>query len=102
MSRSTSSRPMSSSRTAPPTSHASSFPRTWRTSSSIDDLPGGPLPARIDAAGDLVVDRPGDAGMLLGEKTVADQRDLLSRLKLSGQLDREGIHRDRAHSPAPL
>src|SRR5215218_7702163 len=102
MSRSRTSCPSSSSRIAPPTIHASSPARISRAVSSIDDLALGPLWARLDPARDLVVDRPGVPGLLLGEQPVPDDGHRLADRQLARQLDGERVHRHGAHGPAAL
>ena len=74
-SRSMTSRPSSSSRTAPPTIHASSPARISRASSSIEHDPPRPRRARVDAADELVVDRVRNPCVLLDENAVPDERD---------------------------
>ena len=51
----------SSSRSAPPTTHAGSSPTARRMRSSIDDPPLRPAPVTVETAGDLVVDRAENA-----------------------------------------
>src|SRR6266496_4869193 len=97
MSRSRSSRPSSSSRTAPPTTNAPSPASTSRAVSSIDDDPPRPPRVRADAADELVVDRPGDTRVLLGEDALPEDRDRRADRLLTLQLDRERVHRDRPH-----
>src|SRR5207244_3135923 len=83
MSRSSTGLPRSSSRIAPPTTHASCPARTSRASSSIDDLALGPFGARLDPRGDLVVDRPDQIRVLLDQKPVADDCDRLADRELA-------------------
>src|SRR5438105_6198180 len=100
MSRSSSSRPSSSSRTAPPTTHASSPASTARAVSSIDDDPSRPPRVRADAADELVVDRPRDTRVLLREDALPENRDRRADRLLTLQLDRERVHRDGSdHAP---
>src|SRR6188474_1278234 len=101
MSTSSTGRPSSSSRTAPPTRNASGPAARAKASSAIDDRPRRTVVRAPDPARDLVVDRAEDVGVLLGEDAVAEDRDKRS-LVLAAQLDREGIHRDRAnHGSTP-
>src|SRR5947209_20297096 len=102
MSRSTSSRPSSSSRTAPPTIQASSPANPSRAFSSIDDHP--PRPPRIgtDPADELVVDRPRHARVLLGEDAVPKDRHGGTDRLFALELDREGVHRDSSDHAAQL
>ena len=65
----------SSSRTAPPTTQASSSPRISRRRSSIGRDPPGATRARVQAGRDLVPDRARDARVLLDEDPVAEERD---------------------------
>src|ERR671919_2087288 len=74
-SRSTTSRPSNSSRTAPPTTYASCPCTAAATSSSIDDRPVGAPGICPNSACDLVVDRVESARVLLGKHAVSDQRD---------------------------
>ena len=59
----------------------------------------GALGRRSDSGRDLVVDRAENAGMLLRQDAVADQGDRRP-LGLVVELDREGIHGDRADDAA--
>src|SRR5215210_5951734 len=102
MSRSTSSRPSSSSRTAPPTTHASCSASTSRARSSIDDYPPRAPRVGSDAADELVVDRSRYLRVRLGEHSVAEDRDRRADALLALELDRERIHRDRADDAARL
>src|SRR5581483_10763037 len=102
MSRSTTGRPSSRSRTAPPTIQASSPARSSRASSSTDDPPDRALGPADDAAGELVVDRPGRARVLLEQQAVADERHRRSDRQLAVELDGERVHRDRADDAPAL
>src|SRR2546426_10802957 len=102
MSRLTSSRSRSSSRTAPPTTQASSPASTSRALSSIDDNPPCAPRVRADPVHELVVDRPRHAGVLLGEDAVAEDRDRRADRLLTLQLDRESVHRNGADDPPRL
>src|SRR5438105_13864619 len=100
MSRSKSSRPSSSSRTAPPTTQASSPARTSGASSSIDNRPPRAPRVRSDPADELVVDRPRRPRLVLGEHAVAENRHRRADRLLVLQLDGKGVHRDGPdHAP---
>src|SRR5207244_12646747 len=101
-SRSRTDRPSSSSRTVPPTTHASCPARISTAVSTIDHDPARPVRGGADAARELVGDRARVARMLLGEDAVADQRDLRAGLEWAVELDGDRIHRDRADDAAPL
>src|SRR5436190_18452363 len=102
MSRSTSSRPSSSSRTAPPTTQATTLWGTSRPSSSIDDHPPRAPRVDVDPADELVVDRPGDARMRLGKHARPEDRHRRADGLLVVELDGEGVHRDGADRPSWL
>src|SRR3990170_7348451 len=102
MSRSSTGRPSSSSRIAPPTIQASSPPSSSETSSSIGDDAARPRGIGVDAAGELVPDRAGDAGVLVEPDAGPDDRDRGAGRQLAVELDGEGIHRDRADDAARL
>src|SRR5918992_1826377 len=104
MSRSTTGRPSSSSRTAPPTTHATWPASSSRASSRIEHAsPAARRPARVaDSAGELVVDRARDACVLLEEQAVADDRDRHAYGQLAGKLDGDRVHRDSPHHPPTL
>src|SRR5215210_8257879 len=95
MSRSTSSRPSSSSRTAPPTTQASVPSSSSRASSSIDDRPPGAAWVGFDPADELVVDRPGHASVRLGQHAVPEDRHRRPDRLLLLERYRERVHRDR-------
>src|SRR4051812_3942213 len=99
MSRSSTGRPSSSSRTAPPTTHASCPLRISSAKSRIDDGAPRALRARVDPADELIRDRAGDARVRLGRHAVTEQGDRCPDRELPGQLDCERVHRDR---PPPL
>src|SRR5919197_5728181 len=101
MSTSTTGLPSSSSRSAPPTTHASSPARISCASSTIDDGAPGAGRVAVHAAYDLVVDRARDAGMLFGEDPVPEQDDGRAGRKLAVELDGERVHRHRADCAAP-
>src|SRR5436190_13873652 len=102
MSRSISSRPSSSSRTAPPTTHACWPSSTSRAVSSIDHRPPRAPWVGADSRHELVVDRPGHAGVILCEHAVAEDRHGRSHRLLVLELDGEGVHRDGANHPPRL
>src|SRR5262245_40443632 len=100
---STSGRPSSSSRTAPPTIHASSSPKTaWKRASSNAHHPLRPRPTRVETGGDLVSDGPGDPRVLLDPHTVAYERHRRPDRQLARQRYRERVHRDRPDHRPPL
>src|SRR3954469_11855055 len=108
-SRSTSGRSSAWSRTAPPTIHASSSPkssstrpRTLATPSGIDDHSSCAPRIRVDPAHQLVVDRPGHARVLLGEHAVAEDGHGRAHRLLAVDLDRERVHRDGADDAGRL
>ncbi len=110
-SRSRTGRRRSSSRTAPPTTHASSSPRISRSRSSIDRDPPRTARARVRARRDLVRDRARDACVLLDEDSVADERDgrarrdrrrrARPRARPSRSSRRRGVARPRRAPPCP-
>src|SRR5438034_11648276 len=102
MSRSMTGRPRSSSRTAPPTIHASVPASTSRASSCIDDRPARPARVARDPGDELVVDRAGDTRMILREDAAAQEDDRSADRKLAVELDGEGVHRDGADDAARL
>src|SRR6185295_11642311 len=77
-----------------------------RTSSTLDSAidNSSPCPAgvRLDPARQLVVDRPGDTCMRLGENALTDDDDRRADGQLAVELDRERIHRNGADDPARL
>src|SRR3954467_4905109 len=100
MSRSTSARPRSSSRTAPPTTHASCPASTSPAWSSIDDRPARPPWIPVDPANELVVDRPRHPSVGFGGHARAEDRHRGPDRLLVVELDGEGVHRDRPdHAP---
>src|SRR5438034_660289 len=102
MSRSTSSRPSSSSRTAPPTTHASWPASSSFASSRIDHHAPRPRRARVDPSRELVVQRVGRARVILYQHAVANQRDRRPGGQLPIELDRDRVHRDGADHAASL
>src|ERR671930_1483778 len=92
---STRGRPSSSSRTAPPTTYASTPATAVRMRSSIDDRSLGAQRGGSNSADDLVVDRSQPARVLLSEDAVADERHR-SPCLLVPELHRECVHRDRS------
>src|SRR5436190_12853008 len=102
MSRSTSSRPSSSSRTAPPTTQDSWPSSTSPAVSSIDHRPPRAPWVGADPRHELVVDRPGHPGMVLGEHAMAEDRHRSADRLLLLELDGERVHRDRAYNPPRL
>src|SRR5438876_8626082 len=100
MSRSKSSRPSSSSRTAPPTTQASAPARTSRASSSIDHRPSRAPGIGADPADELVVDRPRGPRLVLGQHALAEDRHRGADRLLVLELDGKGVHRDGPdHAP---
>src|SRR5512132_2224035 len=84
-------RPRSSSRTAPPTTYASTPATAVRMRLSIDDAPLRAPWIAHDPGRHLVVDRSQVACMLLRPESVAEERyDRPFRLVL--ELDRERVH----------
>src|SRR3972149_3060049 len=102
MSRSSTGRPSSSSRIAPPTIQAYSPPSSRETSSSIGDDAARPRGIGVDAAGELVPDRAGDASVLVEPDAGPDARDRGAGGELAVELDGEGVQRDRADHAAQL
>src|SRR3954451_24371584 len=108
-SRSTSGRSRASSRTAPPTIHASSSAnsssmrsRTLRAPSRIDDHSSRAPRIPVDPAYQLVIDRAGHARVPLGEHAMAEDRHGRAHRLLTLELDGKGIHRDGADDRARL
>src|SRR3954451_12314737 len=94
---STTGRPRSSSRTAPPTTYASTPATAVRMRLSTESAPRRAARVGDDRGRQLVVDRARMPGVLFDEEPVADERDRRP-LVFVPELDREGIH---GNSPEP-
>src|SRR2546430_19469 len=102
MSTSSTGRQRNSSRTAPPTTQASSPARISLASSSIGNEAFRPRWRGVDPGRGLVVDGAGDMCMLLEKDAVTDERNLRADRKLARQLDRDRVHRHRSYLSAAL
>src|SRR5689334_7491676 len=101
------SRTVSTCRSACSATRSAVAPKRARTSSAfvpsgIDD--GAPRAQRAadDVADDLVVDRPGDLRVRLGEHALPEQDDRRAHRELAVEAHREGVHRDRPDNGADL